>query len=190
MGRGQRSGTARVPLCLRCGLLPGWPANRHRELRWDSQGVGDGWRQGTAHAQIWRRFGSVGRLFPGRPANCRLQVPGGARVWDTASGREPLTFPGVRAAAFSPDGQRIVTGSYGGKAKVWDAGSGRELLTLNNGNYQISCVAFSPDSQRIVTVDSYETKLWDAASGRELVLRYPLTDILALIVSGKRSQIA
>ena len=32
--------------------------------------------------------------------------------------------------AFSPDGQRIVTGSGDQTAKVWDAASGKELLTL------------------------------------------------------------
>ena len=34
------------------------------------------------------------------------------------------------AVAFSPDGQRIVTGSQDQTAKVWDAASGKELLTL------------------------------------------------------------
>jgi WD40 repeat protein len=34
------------------------------------------------------------------------------------------------SVAFSPNGQRIVTGSYDGTAKLWDAASGKELLTL------------------------------------------------------------
>ena len=34
------------------------------------------------------------------------------------------------AVAYSPDGQRIVTGSADHTAKVWDAASGKELLTL------------------------------------------------------------
>ena len=36
----------------------------------------------------------------------------------------------LRRVAFSPDGQRIVTGSWDETAKVWEAASGRELLTL------------------------------------------------------------
>ena len=36
----------------------------------------------------------------------------------------------VTSVAFSPDGQRIVTGSDDHTAKVWEAASGRELLTL------------------------------------------------------------
>ncbi len=37
----------------------------------------------------------------------------------------------VRSAAFSPDGERIVTASYDNTAKVWDAATGDELLTLS-----------------------------------------------------------
>ena len=40
------------------------------------------------------------------------------------------TVAEVRSVAFSPDGQRIVTGSGDQTAKVWDAASGKELLTL------------------------------------------------------------
>ena len=68
--------------------------------------------------------------------------------------------------AFSPDGQRIVTGSGDGTAKVWDAASGRELLTLKGHSDRVASVAFSPDGQRIVTGSGDETaKVWEAASG-------------------------
>ena len=71
--------------------------------------------------------------------------------------------------AFSPDGQRIVTGSDDRTAKVWEAASGRELLTLKGHSSEIWSVAFSPDGQRIVTGSRDQTaKVWEAASGREL----------------------
>ncbi len=76
----------------------------------------------------------------------------------------------VTSVAFSPDGQRIVTGSWDSTAKVWEAASGRELLTLKGHSGGISSVAFSPDSQRIVTGGGDNTaKVWEAASGRELL---------------------
>ena len=76
----------------------------------------------------------------------------------------------VVAAAFSPDGQRIVTGSYDQTAKVWEAASGRELLTLKGHSAPIWSVAFSLDGQRIVTGSVDVTaKVWEAASGRELL---------------------
>ena len=52
----------------------------------------------------------------------------------------------VEALAISPDGKRIVSGSFT-VAKVWDAATGAELMTLpSNGSYG---VAFSPDDKTI-----------------------------------------
>jgi WD40 repeat protein/serine/threonine protein kinase len=76
----------------------------------------------------------------------------------------------VKSVAFSPDGQRIVTGSLDNTAKVWDVANGRELLTLKGHSLGIRSVAFSPDGQRIVTGSEDNTaKVWEAASGRELL---------------------
>ena len=58
---------------------------------------------------------------------------------------------------FSPDGQRIVTGSDDQTARVWEAASGQELLTLKGHSSRILCVAFSPDGQRIVTGSGDQT---------------------------------
>jgi eukaryotic-like serine/threonine-protein kinase len=76
----------------------------------------------------------------------------------------------VTAVAFSPDGQKLVTGSWDQTAKVWETASGRELLSLKGHSAPIWCVAFSPDGQRIVTGSWDQTaKVWEAASGRELL---------------------
>jgi eukaryotic-like serine/threonine-protein kinase len=76
----------------------------------------------------------------------------------------------ITSVAFSPDGQRIVTGSLDQTAKVWEAASGKELLTLKGHGASVSSVAFSPDGQRIVTGSYDQTaKVWEAASGRELL---------------------
>jgi WD40 repeat protein/serine/threonine protein kinase len=76
----------------------------------------------------------------------------------------------VRSVAFSPDGQRIVTGSNDATAKVWEAASGRELLRLKGHTSWIRSVAFSPDGQRILTGGGDQTaKVWEAAGGRELL---------------------
>jgi WD40 repeat protein len=67
--------------------------------------------------------------------------------------------------AFSPDGQRILTGSNDGTAKVWEAVRGRELLTLKGPGPPINSVSFSPDGQRIVSGSWDKTaKVWEAAS--------------------------
>src|SRR5262245_7446317 len=75
--------------------------------------------------------------------------------WQRQTHLELTTLRGhlnaVNGVAFSPDGQRIVTGGEDNTAKVWEAASGKELLTLRGHSNFISSVAFSPDGQRIVT---------------------------------------
>ncbi len=69
----------------------------------------------------------------------------------------------VFSAAFSPNGQRILTASQDTTAKVWDAQTGRELLTLK-GQANVAfaylfkaSAAFSPDGKRIVTASADHT---------------------------------
>jgi len=78
-------------------------------------------------------------------------------------------FDGVSSVAYSPDGRRILTGSYDQTAKVWDAANGTELLTIEGHSGRLWSAAFSPDGQRIVTGGDAAAKVWDAASGKELV---------------------
>ena len=108
--------------------------------------------------------------LPGNP----LAGPAKARVWEAANGRELLMLKGhsamVGSVAFSPDGQRIVTGSDDQTAKVWEAVSGRELVTLKGHSAGILSVAFSSDGQRIVTGSEDQTaKVWEAVRGGQLL---------------------
>ncbi|MHC4199908.1 MAG: hypothetical protein ACYSU0_07955, partial [Planctomycetota bacterium] len=85
---------------------------------------------------------------------------------------ELLTFKGhaagVSSVAFSPDGKRIVTGSWRKTAKLWDAATGAEVMTLKGHAGPVYSVAFSPDGRWIVTASTDRTaKLWDAATGAE-----------------------
>ena len=77
----------------------------------------------------------------------------------------------VLSVAFSPDGKRIVSGSWDHTLKVWDAQSGQETLTLKGHAGDVRSVAFSPDGQRIVS-GSWgfrgklgEIKVWKVEAG-------------------------
>jgi hypothetical protein len=71
--------------------------------------------------------------------------------------------------AFSPDGQRIVTGGRDQTAKVWELASGKELLTLKGHSGLVLSVAFSPDGQQIATGSGDGTaKVWEAATGQQV----------------------
>jgi WD40 repeat protein len=77
---------------------------------------------------------------------------------------------GVAAAAFSPDGTRVVTGGDDHTAKVWDTRTGAKLLTLEGHAGKVYASAFSPDGFRVVTAGWDRTaKVWDARTGAELL---------------------
>ena len=76
------------------------------------------------------------------------------------------------AAAFSPDGRRIVTASDDRTARIWDAATAKQLAVLS-GHERLRHVgaAFSPDGRRIVTASDDKTaRVWDAATARQLAV--------------------
>ena len=80
----------------------------------------------------------------------------------------------ISAAAFSPDGSRVVTASGDQTARVWDARSGRLLFTFEHHG-EVRDAEFSPDGKRIVTAsDDNTAQVWDAGNGNRLAtLQHP-----------------
>ena len=72
----------------------------------------------------------------------------------------------VTSVAFSPDGDRVLTGSWDGTARVWDAVTGEPVTgPLEHGGNVVS-VAFSPDGDRVLTGSWDGTaRVWDAVTG-------------------------
>lgn len=95
-----------------------------------------------------------------------------ASVLETLSkrGREVGTLQGhtgpVTAAAFSPDGGRIVTASDDSTARVWDARTHAPLAVLTGHEYDLVSAAFACAGACVVTTSQDGTaRLWDANTG-------------------------
>ena len=92
----------------------------------------------------------------------------------TLFNRNQRTFLGhtsiVTSVAFSPNGRRVVSGSWNGMLKVWDAQAGQDILTLTGHTHGITGVAFSPDGRHIASGSEDQTlKVWDAETGQHVL---------------------
>ena len=116
-----------------------------------------------------------------------------ARVW-AANGQSvapPLQHRArVTAAAFSPDGRRVITASHDNTARVWDAATGQPVGAVLQHQSGVNAAAFSLDGRRIITASLDGTaRVWDAATrqpvGAPLLHRGPV-DTAAFSSDGRR----
>jgi WD40 repeat protein len=125
---------------------------------------------------------------------------GRLQIWDANTGT-PIGKPleghkgGVRHAAFSPDGTRIVSAGVDGTVRLWNANAYKQLDTpvmshpnVNAGkkigvpgteqarpNFSLSFsaaqvwgLAFSPDGSRVVSSSNEGLRLWNTRNGRSI----------------------
>jgi WD40 repeat protein len=89
-----------------------------------------------------------------------------AGIWDVESGNKIAVLKGHTAAfssaAFSSDGERVVTAALDNTARIWDAESGKEITVLKGHTDVVSSAAFSGDDKRVVTASRDKTaRIWD-----------------------------
>ncbi len=74
----------------------------------------------------------------------------------------------VRAIAFSPDGQQILSGSYDRTLRLWDTDSGQLIHKLEGHTSSVLAIAFSPDGKQILSGGWDKTlRLWHNYSWQE-----------------------
>ena len=103
-----------------------------------------------------------------------LERDGSTIIWDVASGRQLLRWPGItvpgdangyQRIAYSPDGKLLVTGD-GSLVRVWDPASGVLLRELSGHTGDVWCVAFTPDGRVLVSSGADGSlRTWDVATG-------------------------
>ena len=75
----------------------------------------------------------------------------------------------VSSVAVSPDGRRIVSGSYDNTVAVWDLDAGTLIHQFSGHQRWVNSVAVSPDGRRIVSgSDDKTVAVWDLETGRRL----------------------
>ena len=79
----------------------------------------------------------------------------------------------VDAVVWSPDGQRIASGSSDSTVQVWNAADGGHVLTYRGHTQGVQAVAWSPDGKRIASASADNTvQIWNAADGsHDLIYR-------------------
>ena len=99
----------------------------------------------------------------------------GTRLQNLATGSfcdlTGFDYYGTNAVAFSPDGQRIATGSDSQEVGVWDVNSCGQLLSLNGPSGFVKAVAYTSDGKTILsggqdyTASRGTLLFWRAADG-------------------------
>ena len=70
---------------------------------------------------------------------------------------------------FSPDGQRVVTPSYGNRATIWGVNTGTAQIELVGHSSRVVSAVFSPDGRTVATTSDDDTvRIWNASSGESI----------------------
>jgi RNA polymerase sigma factor (sigma-70 family) len=105
-------------------------------------------------------------------AGARHTLPGQLMMWDVASASEMVksrVFRGIRAVAFSADGQFLACGHFFGAITLRDPHTGAVRAELKGHTRGVNGLAFSADSKWLVSAGlDRVVKLWDLQTLKEI----------------------
>jgi WD40 repeat protein/tRNA A-37 threonylcarbamoyl transferase component Bud32 len=115
-------------------------------------------------------FSPDGRCLLGVSADRRS-----LRLWNAQTGDELVQLKGhegaITSAAFSPNGQEVVTASKDKTCRVWHKATGAVIAVLKGHNQVVNSAVFSPDGERILSASSDGTaRIWRVSPPRNYAL--------------------
>jgi RNA polymerase sigma factor (sigma-70 family) len=106
-----------------------------------------------------KRLVTAGTSQEGKDKSSRL------KFWDVATAKEVGFLDrvgGTRTMAFSPDGQTLACGEYGGAIRLRDPATGEEQATLRGHDVGVNSLAFSGDGNFLLSAGlDKKVTLWD-----------------------------
>jgi WD40 repeat protein len=134
-----------------------------------------------ALTRLWNRTNAEQvRVFPGfaggtqvasfSPDGTQILTTFGAstRLLNAETGAIEREFPGS-SPVFSPDGQRIATGSQDGTARLWDVATGTQIRAFSSPGSLITALAVSSDGMTLASgASDGVARLWDTSDGQLL----------------------
>lgn len=105
-----------------------------------------------------------GELIAGGLGNGQVVIVGKDGELIRQFGDHTNSIAGIR---FSPDGAKLLTGSYDHTAVIWDVATGERLVDLLGHSDRINDVTFTPDGRYALTASwDVSARLWDVETGQ------------------------
>ena len=153
---------------------------------WDlAKGTDAGAFRGRTSSPLRAAFAADGKTVVQGIENGRVRVLDP----ETRRSRSQLLqgfYQGALAAAFLPDGRRLVASDVRGAVRLWDIVNGNALATLNGHTALVRCAAVDAAGRRLVTgADDRSARVWNPATGTSLLA---LTGHTAAVIAAAFTQ--